>query len=430
MSTSIIPSAAASKFEFVDLDPDDIWIADGRRKRPLDLKDEDDQMFIDSIRKTPGNRQPIEVRATPQAARPYELITGRRRMAACKYLGRPVLAKVIEIPDEQVAFYAVTENLLRKRMSDVERLKFIKQMFRDMERIFGPDPGKSQNNAAWVRKNRRDGDGRNFVAKSRLEPDEAGDNLDGVASSPTAGLDAAADENHGKNGENSGGGPSSPTAGLDADDGNESDAGPKSHTRIYQDITGRKRASAFADRALAEKFTEEQLQLLLAVEVTQAHLVELSRLEPEGKQHAIHLILMDVDHAEAIAKGRALAAAPPPKGPPKERDLSDEDWLRTQCAPVREQLEDPRHFDVEAIYYRRTREERGALRLSIRDIAAKARGNRYFELIGNDIRTMYVEHPNDWFVCNLCMGANIQKPECDHCRGNGYKIRYSGPKRR
>src|SRR5262245_31693347 len=109
MSTGTIPSTAPSEYQFVDLDPDDVWIADGRRKQPLDLKDEKDQLLIDSIRRTPGNRLPIEVRATPNAPKPYELITGRRRLAACKYLGRKVLAKIIPLNDEQMAFYNVTE---------------------------------------------------------------------------------------------------------------------------------------------------------------------------------------------------------------------------------------------------------------------------------------------------------------------------------
>src|SRR5262249_39813681 len=112
----------------------------------------------------------------PTAARPYELITGRRRLAACKYLGRPVLAKVIPLNDEQVAFCAVTENAVRKHMSDAEYIKLVKNMRREMERIFGPAPGRavgSQARAAGARRaagpDRRGGSVK-FAVESRLEP--------------------------------------------------------------------------------------------------------------------------------------------------------------------------------------------------------------------------------------------------------------------
>jgi hypothetical protein len=436
MNTSIIPSTAPSKFEILELDPDLVWIADGRRKRPLDLKNEDDLQFIDSIRRL-GNRLPIEVRSTPQAPKPYELITGRRRQAACKYLGRGVLAKIIELTDEQVAWYAITENLLRKQMNPVDRVKYTKLMLRELEKLFGPDPGNAVGGRARAAgASRRGRGGSQFAAESRLESfadgPEAGDRP-AFSAAENAGADG---EKGGNSATKSGGGPAfsaTENAGQDGELAGEEATTSRSHSSILEETTGRSAGQTSVDRLLAESFNEEDLQVLGATDVSQKEMIQIAKLEPKVRAHTIGLLAMGKKPADAIAAAKAEAAAPPPPGPPRERDLTDEEWLRLQCASVRDQLEEPKYFDVEALYYRRTRENRAGFRSVMRDQAAKARGDgkRYFELVGHDIRTMYVEHPNNWFVCNLCLGQNLEKPECDHCRGNGYKIHYGSlPKRR
>jgi hypothetical protein len=414
MSTGINASTAPSQFEFIEIDPDSVWIADGRRRRPLNLKDEQDLLLIDNIRKTPGNRYPIEVRATPLAAKPYELITGRRRLAACKYLGRPVLAKIIPLSDEKLEWYALTENTLRRQMSPVEVVKAVKGIFREMERIWGPDPGRAVGGRARASKASRGGAGDSlggsgkFAADSRLEPAQDGPDDGTKPATPESGV-------AGSNGE------STPA----------SAATSQSHHRRYREATGRSQSLAFEDATLANAFNDEELRLLAAKDLTREQLVKLAHLDKEGKDHAITLMAMGNKPDDAIEQGRALATAPPvPLKERREQDLTDEEWLFTWCAPVRDQLQDTRYFDNEAIYYRKTREERHDFRAQVRDIVARHRSTRYYELILVDIRCGHVEHPNDWFVCSMCQGRNVDKPECDHCLGNGYKVRYGSPKRR
>ena len=68
-----------------------------------------------------GQHVPILVRVSPTNHERYEIAAGRRRVAACRSLGRHVLARVVNISDEAMLALQYRENALRKDISVLER---------------------------------------------------------------------------------------------------------------------------------------------------------------------------------------------------------------------------------------------------------------------------------------------------------------------
>jgi hypothetical protein len=227
------------------------------------------------------------------------------------------------------------------------------------------------------------------------------------------------------------GGPAFPDSGNAGQDGQD-DPGPKTYNQRLQDATGRNKNQISEDRLLAESFDDEAMQAMELRGLSRRQMIQIAKLEPKPRNHVVGLVSMGVKAPEAIAQAMAEAAAAAEAGPPKEKDVPDPDWLRQYCAPVRDQLDDPSFFDIEACYYRRTLEHRRGFRSDIREEALKTRGDgtHYFQLIGNDIRTITAEHPSDWCVCKDCLGRNRENPQCRNCHGNGYTLRYRPLNRR
>lgn len=77
---------------------------------------------------TNGQDQPILVRRTPDDSRRYELAAGRRRLAACRNLGIPVLARVRPLTDAQMLEAQWRENAEREDVSLFERCRWIARL--------------------------------------------------------------------------------------------------------------------------------------------------------------------------------------------------------------------------------------------------------------------------------------------------------------
>lgn len=74
-----------------------------------------------------GLLQPISVRALPEHR--YELISGERRLRACKSLGQATIkAIVIEADDRQSAVFAMIENLQREQLSFFDEARGIHEL--------------------------------------------------------------------------------------------------------------------------------------------------------------------------------------------------------------------------------------------------------------------------------------------------------------
>jgi ParB family chromosome partitioning protein len=118
-------------------------VSDSRFSDRIDVED-DLKGLVDSIKKD-GQRLPILVRTKSSGPLPYEVVYGRRRLAACRKLGRPVLAIIGEMDEAEAVLLQGVENAERLETSYIERASFAHQLRqagyvgRDIERVLGKD---------------------------------------------------------------------------------------------------------------------------------------------------------------------------------------------------------------------------------------------------------------------------------------------------
>jgi len=108
-----------------DIDPRMVDIA-GMRDR-LDGAEDDLHMLTQSIRDY-GQQVPVLLRPNPNDAERYQVVYGRRRVAALKSLGLPVKALVRVLDDRALVIAQGQENAARKDLSFVEKANFARQM--------------------------------------------------------------------------------------------------------------------------------------------------------------------------------------------------------------------------------------------------------------------------------------------------------------
>lgn len=105
-----------------DVDPD--RIDSSRFQDRLDVG-EDLESLKDSISKN-GQQVPVLLRRV--AGDRYEVVYGRRRILACRQLGRDVRAMVVEISDEDALIAQGLENAARLENSYIEKALFVAQI--------------------------------------------------------------------------------------------------------------------------------------------------------------------------------------------------------------------------------------------------------------------------------------------------------------
>lgn len=99
-----------------------------------------------------GLINPITVRATPRAARPYTLVAGAHRLRAYELAdddwSREIEALVIEGDKDEAALVEITENLFRNELSALDRAMFVMSYREIWERKYGkidPKGGRPRN---------------------------------------------------------------------------------------------------------------------------------------------------------------------------------------------------------------------------------------------------------------------------------------------
>lgn len=98
----------------------------GMRDR-LGGSDDDLDMLIQSIRNY-GQQVPVLLRPNPNDPERYQVVYGRRRVAALKSLGLPVKALVRVLDDRALVIAQGQENTARKDLSFIEKANFARQM--------------------------------------------------------------------------------------------------------------------------------------------------------------------------------------------------------------------------------------------------------------------------------------------------------------
>ena len=86
--------------------------------------------LIDSIRDY-GQQVPVLLRPNPNEAERFQIVYGRRRVAALRAIGEPVKALVRVLDDRDLIVAQGQENSARRDLSFIERVNFARQM-RDM----------------------------------------------------------------------------------------------------------------------------------------------------------------------------------------------------------------------------------------------------------------------------------------------------------
>lgn len=106
-----------------DVDP--TLIDDGGFKDRLDHQELDDlQQSIAEY----GQQVPVLLRPHPKDEGRYQIVYGRRRVAALKALGKPVKAMVRSLSDQMLILAQGQENSARKDLTFIEKANFARQM--------------------------------------------------------------------------------------------------------------------------------------------------------------------------------------------------------------------------------------------------------------------------------------------------------------
>ncbi|HPE05096.1 MAG TPA: ParB/RepB/Spo0J family partition protein, partial [Thauera sp.] len=82
----------------------------------------EDEAFVESMRS--GQKVPALLRPNPAIEGRYLTIYGHRRTAACRVLGRPVRAVIVEMADEEAFVAQGVENNERRNLTWIERAVF------------------------------------------------------------------------------------------------------------------------------------------------------------------------------------------------------------------------------------------------------------------------------------------------------------------
>ncbi|MCO8146374.1 plasmid partitioning protein RepB [Rhodovulum tesquicola] len=93
----------------------------------LDHEDPDLDQLIESIRLY-GQQVPVLLRPNPNDAERYEVVYGRRRVAALRALHMPVKAMVRVLDDRELVIAQGQENAARRDLTFIERANFARQM--------------------------------------------------------------------------------------------------------------------------------------------------------------------------------------------------------------------------------------------------------------------------------------------------------------
>ena len=96
-------------------------------KDRLDQDDADQATLVDSIRDY-GQQVPVLLRINPNDPERYQVVYGRRRVAALKSLGQPVRAMIRDLDDKAVILAQGQENSARKDLTFIEKANFARQM--------------------------------------------------------------------------------------------------------------------------------------------------------------------------------------------------------------------------------------------------------------------------------------------------------------
>ena len=233
----------------------------------------------------------------------------------------------------------------------------------------------------------------------------------------------------------------------------------KPFSKVIQDTLKVSAATAGRLARVAKHLEPEQIDVLESNKVTDHITDQLAALgSKELIDKAIKLIASGMDHAEAVrqagkpkreAKQREnkgpltpqqKANVPPPipvvpaQAKPREKDMTDDEWLKAHCDVILKSLKRTAPFKRDAILYRRMQEAIVKFRTTAKKPLAEAKhadGNGTF--FGALARLVKASHPSHWMVCGGCDGTGYvvgpdrdgkeTKQTCGQCYGGAYRVK-------
>lgn len=215
-------------------------------------------------------------------------------------------------------------------------------------------------------------------------------------------------------------------------------------------ITGQSEVSVRRLKALANAFTEDQLEVFTQMETNQKDMLTISKIKDVAKRgEVVNLLVTGLTTDEAIDEVMKDEAPSKYNGPGKEveaskkaakaekaPELTDEEWLAANCGEKAALFGDPAKYKDDALLFRELSNLRHEFRVKAKKIIAESRkrsvGRSFLNLVN---RFISISHPKDWFICGECRGQGtkiatdgdgelIGGPEkCPKCYGSCYLLK-------
>jgi hypothetical protein len=177
--------------------------------------------------------------------------------------------------------------------------------------------------------------------------------------------------------------------------------------------------------------TEKQRRMLVERNVPPTDIKAIDEMPEDHRKEAVALIASGRPTKEALAR----AVMPPNAtfeqvGNPDESrvlnpdDMTDDEWLETQCGDVLAQLKHKDVYRNDALLWRHTQEMRRTLRNQSKNLLARGKHQLTGSFHYHFTRFLDIDHPKAWRICALCQGTGKSGDgeKCDSCYGNGYSL--------
>jgi ParB/RepB/Spo0J family partition protein len=372
---------------------------------------EHNKEFIDKLAgsiETEGLHQPIMVRPNHHDMGKFDLVFGNGRLKACRLLGwTEIPALVVDLDDDDVIMAREAENTIRNPLSKARAQLALRRWF---ERYYQKYPRAAS-------------------------PGYTG----GVARGKQKSAVASAKKHQGQTNT----GHHSEGAGFDHDPNQQEQQVERvspSPTEMAAQITGKSPRAARNDLRIAKAFDTPTLDVLARLEdegkaLIQDELLGIAAIkDPQQRRDVVNLVASGMcTSAEAILKvckpedgtvrfpsGKVVV----PEAP-AEQEMSDEQWVKLQCADVLEKLTFQEVYIHEAILYRHIRDALATFRGATKKHVAEAK--KGCAVRGPLVRAIEwlsgIDHPKTWLACGQCdgTGANVEGEKCKPCGGAAFR---------
>lgn len=363
-----------------------------------------------------GMYNAIVVRPNPEREGYYIGVQGKHRhFAVHKVLKQPQIeCKIIADMDaEEHEMAVIAENLWRNPLTKGQQTLSVKKWYEHYQKM-NPDLTASRGAAGGA------------ATKAKIEAErakaESGEGIGEAADSADEATAKTADATE-----------PSPEASAEP-------KGDVGFTKRVAAATGVAPRTAERELRIAKAFTEEQLEALNQMSITQEHREQIARVKDEADRGAIVNLIASGMEAEESIRQVMKDAAPAKPGKGKEAakaeaqakaekgaaDMDDDTWFNTYCGEKAAMLADPAKYKADAILYRKVVEPRMTFRAKVKGFVKATKDSKILGPFFNNLhRLIGISHPKDWPLCGVCGGKGMDDKslKCKKCYGCCYELK-------